>query len=254
MDVIDETGRLFGVVNVIDALVILLVVAVVVAGGALVFGGQSGEEPEPTRYATVSYTVPLESGAALLDSNDTLAVVDGGETYDVMDVYRSFTPDGAVRVVARVAYAGRLTATGDRLYGGESVALVTSSYRVDAAVLAANQSGSTLHTDRVPVVLSVEATPSATRTIAPGQRVTIGDHTIATIVTVQQGNAANASQRLWVGVELHVLDRGTVTTYGGQPLTVDTPITLITDSTTISGRLYAVGTTTPPVDNAETQP
>jgi hypothetical protein len=43
MEVIDEEGRLFGAVNVVDALVVLLVLAVVVAGAALVFGDTLGE-------------------------------------------------------------------------------------------------------------------------------------------------------------------------------------------------------------------
>lgn len=38
MDIIDEEGRVFGVVNVVDALVLLLVAGVVVAGAVLVTG------------------------------------------------------------------------------------------------------------------------------------------------------------------------------------------------------------------------
>lgn len=48
---IDEEGRLFGTVNVIDALVVLLVLAVVVAGVALV--GQSGSDSTRTIQITV---------------------------------------------------------------------------------------------------------------------------------------------------------------------------------------------------------
>ena len=50
--IIDDEGRLFGTGNVVDALVVLLVVAVVVAGAALVFGGNS--EPEPDIGTTYS--------------------------------------------------------------------------------------------------------------------------------------------------------------------------------------------------------
>jgi hypothetical protein len=54
MGLIDERGRLFGRVNVIDALVVLLAVAVVAAGVALVAGGagnpvgRSITRPAPT--------------------------------------------------------------------------------------------------------------------------------------------------------------------------------------------------------------
>lgn len=80
MKIIGEKGRLFGVLNIIDALVILLVVAVMAAGVALVTGVQ-GEpnEPESTRYATISYTVPLESDAATLKDGETLTTIRGDE-------------------------------------------------------------------------------------------------------------------------------------------------------------------------------
>jgi len=42
MPLIDEDGNLFGRVNVVDALVVLLVVAVVAAGAALVMGAGTG--------------------------------------------------------------------------------------------------------------------------------------------------------------------------------------------------------------------
>lgn len=41
--ILDENGRLFGTINVVDGLVVLVVLAVVVAGVALVFGGDSSD-------------------------------------------------------------------------------------------------------------------------------------------------------------------------------------------------------------------
>jgi hypothetical protein len=52
MPIIDEEGRLFGAVNIIDALVVLFVLAVVVAGVALVTGGGSSDGT-PTRTVVV---------------------------------------------------------------------------------------------------------------------------------------------------------------------------------------------------------
>lgn len=55
MDFIDEKGRLFGKVNVIDAFVLLLVLTVAVLGGAFVLGddGESTEERATVATATV---------------------------------------------------------------------------------------------------------------------------------------------------------------------------------------------------------
>jgi len=57
-DFIDEEGNLFGLVNVIDALVVLLVVAVAVAGLGLVLGG---DRPDTTQNDTAVVYVDYQS-------------------------------------------------------------------------------------------------------------------------------------------------------------------------------------------------
>lgn len=57
MEIIDEEGNLFGVINVVDALAALLVLAVVVAGVALMV--PSDERPEASESVTVTATVKL---------------------------------------------------------------------------------------------------------------------------------------------------------------------------------------------------
>jgi len=48
MELIDEKGRLFGRVNIVDALVVLFAIAVLAAGAALVFGDDpNANETEP---------------------------------------------------------------------------------------------------------------------------------------------------------------------------------------------------------------
>jgi hypothetical protein len=55
MEGIDENGRVFGVVNVIDLLVVLLVLAVVAAGVALVLGsGDGGGDDTQSETATIT--------------------------------------------------------------------------------------------------------------------------------------------------------------------------------------------------------
>lgn len=251
MEIIDEKGRLFGVVNVVDALVVLLALAVVAAGVALVIGGQSAsdtgasDDSEPTQYATVSYTVPLESEAATLQDTDTLRFSDDG-SYNVSDVYRSFTPNGGVHVVAKTEYEGGFTANGDRLYGGQSTTVSTGSYRVDADVLAVNQSESTIPTRRVPVVLSANVSSSVARAIEEGQEATIGDQTVATVESVRRGPANDDRRQVWVGVELNAWERNTGPAFDGQSLRVDNRVTVVTDTVVVRGRLHEVGTTTPP--------
>jgi len=55
MDLIDDKGRLFGTVNIIDALAVLLVLAVVAAGAAFVLGAD--DQPTTTdRQTTTAVT------------------------------------------------------------------------------------------------------------------------------------------------------------------------------------------------------
>ncbi|WEL16802.1 Uncharacterized protein SVXHr_0623 [Halorhabdus sp. SVX81] len=57
MDIIDEHGNLFGIVNVIDALVVLLLAAVVVAGVALVVGQGPSETASSTEDVPITVQV-----------------------------------------------------------------------------------------------------------------------------------------------------------------------------------------------------
>ncbi|MDS0281267.1 DUF4330 family protein [Haloarcula onubensis] len=63
-ELLDEHGNLFGVVNVVDALVVLLALAVVVAGVGLVWGGTDGDRDTAATDRTVVYvdyrTDPVE--------------------------------------------------------------------------------------------------------------------------------------------------------------------------------------------------
>jgi len=62
MDPIDDKGRLFGTVNIIDALAVLLVLAVVAAGAAFVLGadGQPTTPGQPSDNGQTQTTVTFE--------------------------------------------------------------------------------------------------------------------------------------------------------------------------------------------------
>ncbi len=78
MEVIDENGRVFGVINIIDMLVILLVFAVGTAGVALVLGSGDGGATE-TRSETATITVRADSVQPYVaDAVPPVGEVDGG--------------------------------------------------------------------------------------------------------------------------------------------------------------------------------
>jgi len=142
VDIIDDEGRLLGAVNIIDALVVLLVLAVTVAGVALVFG-QSDESPEPetdTVYATLDLGTQSSTIATVINEGDTYEVTDSN-SLTISDLYVTPNGDGRPRVLARVALTGQLS---DQYEGisydgapprlGRTLEIVTGEYRVDGRI------------------------------------------------------------------------------------------------------------------------
>lgn len=73
MPILDDDGRLFGVVNIIDALVILLVVAVVAAGAALVLSPD--EPPQNAGNETTNTTTTPAPNSTQAVSTETRTIV-----------------------------------------------------------------------------------------------------------------------------------------------------------------------------------
>ena len=249
MDVIDEKGRLFGVVNVVDALVVLVVLAMLIAGTALVMGGDDGSEeptePAPQRYATIAYDVPLGSDGAALSTGEMLNATGGDESYAVTDVYRSFTPNGSAYVVATVEYRGTLTAGGSSVYGGDDVDLSTDAYRVDAQVLSVGESDGAIPTTTRRVILEANVSSAVANAIEADDTAAVGDTQVATVTAVDRENGAGNSVHVRVGVELTAWDREPVPAFDGSPLRVGNRVTILTNSVAIPGTVAAVGTDDP---------
>jgi len=95
MDVLDEKGRLFGRVNVVDAFVVLFALTIVIAGAALVYGDGLGDEPTETMHVTLVSETPsattLEIGEIDLESG-TFVSPRRGTTANITDVHRTAGP------------------------------------------------------------------------------------------------------------------------------------------------------------------
>jgi len=59
MDLIDDKGRLFGTVNIIDALAVLLILAVAAAGAAFVLGADNTDQTAPDNQQTTTVTLEI---------------------------------------------------------------------------------------------------------------------------------------------------------------------------------------------------
>lgn len=249
MPLVDSKGRLFGLVNVVDLLVVVVVLGVAVASLALLVGSSNEEDPapvvEPQRYATLSFQAPLESDAAEIQVGDTLSS-NGGDVLEVVDLHRTFNATGSAHLTVRGAYRGDLTDGNGPVYGGDVVDLTTARYRVYATVLSVNETDRPIPTRTVPVVLAINTSSPVERYLQPDQEIQLGGETVATVRTIRDPGSASA--RLLVGVDLRAWDRGGTAVFGGRALRVGTPVTLVTDEVVLRGRVHELDTTEPSSD------
>lgn len=269
MDVIDEQGRLFGLVNVIDALVVLLVAAVVVAGVALVLQEPEPSEPsepspEPaTRYATITFgsTSPEVAdalAAAVPDGRTRIAPggnanVSRGEV-NVTDLYRVPGDNGKVFVVARVAMTGRVdngtfALGGHPIRVGNAVRVVGDAYALKGRITALNRSGTRLPTGATRVVMEAQVPTTVASTLAEGESYRVGTSTGATVESVSvYPTGKPAKRRVHLGVRLRTLSRAEGPHFAGRAVRVGRTMTVVPNDTAVKGSIVALGTSSPPGD------
>jgi hypothetical protein len=254
MDVIDDEGRLFGTVNVVDALAVLLVLAVLVAGAALVVGGSDG--PAET-VATTHVTLDLGTQPAFI-----VTELNEGDTYSpgsnsqltVTDVH--LTPqDGATNVLLRAELEGATTDDGIEYDGapprlGRTLSIVTNRYEVEGQIRAVG-GGADLARAEPTVVLRATLGAQAARTLAPGDEIRVAGRTVATVEdrAVYAATASPTTNTSMVSDQRVVYIETTLAAhrqqgqprFGGQPIRSGQPITLPGDGYTVTGTIERVG-------------
>lgn len=257
MDIIDDRGRLFGRVNVVDALVLLFVLAIVAAGAALAFGGDSGGAgagtPTPTPTATplgqqAVETVTLELGthpsyvASLVEpGNATLA----GANATITDVYRSPRGDRALLVVAATV-EGRSTPDGFRvgntyLRYGVGAALVTPEYQIGSRVATVG-GDETIDTREVTATVEANVSTAVADSITAGDTQRVAGDTVASLESVETLDSGENWELLRVDIELVTRPIDGQYEHGGRPVRVGTGLGFRTDRYQFGGRVVAVET------------
>lgn len=244
VEILDERGRVFGLVNVVDLLVVLLV-AVVVAGGFVVVLSESSPPAEETpnwttRYTTVSTTVPIYSEVATLGPGAALSTA-GGDVLRVTDVHGSFAANGSATLVFRASHKVRLEVPGDTLRVGDSLDLSTDRTAFSGVVLAANESSPDFETPTTSVTLSLNESTTSLRDVEPGDTATIGDDVVATIVATERGSQRGTRT---VTAEVETWRHNGYRLIGTNVLRVGEPVTLVTDTTTVRGHVIEIGEST----------
>lgn len=247
MELIDDEGRLFGAVNVVDALVVLLVVAVAVAGVAFVFGGGDSEPAPPdteTTYATLDLGVQESYIVEAIQEGDTYEP-DGSSTLRVTDVH--LTPqDGNARVALRVAMEGQVNDQESLVYAGaplrlgRSLTIATDRYKVSGQLRDVGESDALAQTQQ-PIILSTTLDAGTAEAVTPGDEVRVAGRTAARIEEVTTYATGTTQRRVLASVTLDAHRQQGGLRFGGQPVRRGQQITLPTDEYVLDGQIDHVG-------------
>lgn len=199
MPIIDDKGRLFGTVNIIDALVVLFVLAVAVAGVALVnpFGGSASEPVTPNTTATdvvLESTVPTTMADSLA-AGDTYRVQGTPvATVESVQVY----PTGSLSEKRVLVGATLQTVTRDRVPAfagtpvklGTEIPLRTDTYNISGEVVRVGSQEPPGEVTETTVRLQLDnVSPEVADSVRMGMTETTDGTTFAAITRKRSTNA-----------------------------------------------------------------
>lgn len=255
MRIVDEQGDLFGVVNIIDAVVVLMVVAVGVAGIALVLNDSSPEEEEMetgpelvTTSATIDLGVIRPGVTEEIDTGDEYSA---GEQSNltITDVHLS-PSDGGARVILQVQLKGE-NQTGGVNYAGSSVRLnrnigiTTPQYDVSGRIRDIG-GGESLNRQQTSVVLTGSADTETANRITTGDTSRIAGSDTATVESVSIYRTNNPDQRqVVVGLSLNTVEYGEGPQFGTVSIQRGTRLTYRAEDYEFAGTIDRVGATEP---------
>jgi len=253
MALIDDDGNLFGVLNVIDALAIVLLLAVVVAG--IAFVGVLGADGEPeSRYATIDLGEQPEYVIERVGEGDRMVAEAHGHNLTVTDVHVSAPAeeDGDPHLTVRAQVGGErvfdeargeevFRFAGERLRIGQEIELDTLDYEADGEVIAVDPDGESLVTAETPVVLEATTTASTAAEIAEGDSYRLGGHELATVRSVTTYPIGDDERYVLVEAGLSTVERDGSPTFAGRSLTLGTTVPLETGTYALDGEVVQRG-------------
>jgi len=254
MKIVDNDGRLFGLVNVIDLLVILLAIAVVTAGLSLSGIGStsqsdvsnskpdSSESAEDTRYATIEVSSQPDYLADLVVTNQTVTI--RGQNATIVDIYR--TPINAeVGLTLRV----QLNTTNEFQFANESILLgnqltvASESYQITGTVTELSKTKKSLPVSNHTFALRAEVPPAVADVVSVGNRHIINGKTVANIESVSTENHSSVSsgnESIVVEITLWTIRRNGTRYYARHPVRLGTTVSFQTPQYSLSGQIISI--------------
>jgi hypothetical protein len=255
MQVIDDEGRLFGAVNIIDLLVVLAVLAVVIAGVALVFSGDDGGTG-PT-LATTNVTLDLGTQPEYI-----VEQINEGDTHEPATNSELVLTDVAVSPQdgqTRVLVSARLTApessetvnyNGAPPRLGRTLSIITDLYEVGGTITRVGRQN-TLTTGERDVLVRTTVDTTTAEIIRAGDTFEIRQRTLGTVESIHvYGTDSPDRKRALIGLSLRTLDRGDGPRFAGRHLREGVQIPFETGSYSFDGEIQTIGQAEPRGDVA----
>jgi hypothetical protein len=258
MRILDDQGRLFGIINVIDLFAILFALAVVVAGVALVFSGGPSESPDlDTRYVTLDLGNQPSYVTERISEGDVSTTANAPGNLTITDVY--VTPAGGQSsVTVRARLTGQLQGNGDEAtvtFAGEPLILgreltaETSEYRVSGTVTSVDRAGESLPISTTDVLLTTTMPADIAAAISDGDQYRANGQTLATVESLTVYPADNPSiRRVHLGLSLRTLTRQGQPQFGGQDIGLGRSITVSFGRYDVNGQVTQFGRSSLPGD------
>lgn len=248
---IDEDGRLFGLVNVIDALVVLLFLAVLVAGVVLLFPSGGGE-PD-TRYATIELGQQPEFVAEQITAGDEWDPEGTGDSVTVTDVYR-FGTDGGTGVTVRAGVNGTVVDPdeadedpvfeflGEPLRLGRTLEIQTTSYELQGNVTRVDPSGGELPVRDAEFVVETTLDPSTVEETDVGDEFRVAGAQYAEITSFEVFPAGEDQRYALIGISGQAIERSGALQFANRPVRVGATVPFETGEYEIAGSVLRRGT------------
>lgn len=240
MRIIDDEGRLFGVVNVVDFLVVLLVIALVVVGAGLVAGGGGQPEPVENRTATLVFSSFTEEEIGILTDAENLSLEEAGQIADlranVTDTHVTPVP-GQERATLFVAVQYRGT---ERLPVDRRIRVGTEEFTFNGTVTRVGGER-TLPTAETAVTVEATVPSGQADAVDAGDRRTVDGQPVATITSVTRLFERDGQTRLLLGLDLQTIQRGGLREFAGRPLRLGTTTPFSTGEYALSGSIVRLG-------------
>jgi len=234
----DDDGRIFGVVNIIDALVILFVLAVAIAGISLLGNsGTSTAKPAEPEYAVLTMGPMSDDAASALADQDNLTITEDAGQMRLLETY--LTPHGTSDRVVVVAHVkaprkSMLPAV------TEHVDVEANRYRFNASVTAL-RSTSSFSVDNTTVLVETTVPDQVAQAIDVGDAQTLAGRQVATITAVNRIHDQNGDQRLQVQMNLRTLRQSGSPEFAGRPVRLGTRLPFRNTLYSFTGRVIERG-------------